>query len=325
MVKYKTILNVIEKCLSKKRILEKLSEIDDVDKHLMLKPLTNPGELEEYDKLKFTHALTLSRLDSLKDDLKNGYLPENIANEAISEMKRKSENEEKRIYYYEKRIYDTKFKLREPKKIDYDLTNFKEDPQITDNDELFEDTSIGPVERGIIEQQENIVFTDKQLSSIHSYYGSGSRILNSKLYDGESWNRLSENDKERMGPSIDKRSRNLTLAINSTEGIKDNIIVYHGGPFDPTKIPGDHIKLKGFTSCSFQKKQGESFGGIWCYKICLPTGSKGLCGNAVATDSKGKTISLSSHTDEHELLLNKDFGCNILDVDYENHIVTVIP
>lgn len=326
MVKYITILDVIEKCLSKQRIQEKLALLDDIDKYIMLKPLTNPGELEAYDKMKFHHQLTANNLEYYKNELANGTIPEFVGKAEIERLTKKYAEEEYEIYLYEKRIYDSDFKLKEPKKIDYDISNYKEDVQWDKSEDLYEDYTIGKSEQAIIDQQKNLTLTNAQLSSVLSYYGSGSKIVNSKLNSGETWDRLPDDKKKMVSEAIDKSSRHLSAAINKSEGIKDNIIVYHGGRFDVKKVVGDKVYFRGFTSCSFQKHIGESFGERgWYYRICLPAGSKGLCGNGRVADRKGDMRLLSSHSDEHEFLLDKGFSGDIVDIDYENHMVTIMP
>ena len=323
MVKYSTILNVIEKCLSKQRIQEKLALIDDADKPDLLKPLMNPGEAEEYEVLKFQHKLTLTRLSNYRED---GYLPEDLKEEIINEELQKLEKQEKRIYMYEKRLFDSKFKMKEPKPVDYDLSKFKEDKQYGGRKDLYDPSTIGGLEQNIIDKQEQINFTDNEIANIHSYFGIGSRNLNSKLYNGEKWNKMPEEAREAQRETLDKRSRGLTQAINRTDGISENVVVYHGGPFDVTKVVGDRVVFKGFTSCSFQEVKSLEFGdGEWHYKICLPKGSKGLCGNAKIITEDGYEKTLSLHTDEHELLLNKNMSADIADIDYDKHLVTIVP
>ena len=103
--------------------------------------------------------------------------------------------------------------------------------------------------------------------------------------------------------------------------------VYHGGKFDVSKIVGDKVKFKGFTSASFQMNVAEDSpsrmftdrGKFYVYKILLPKGSKGLCAN-----DKSHGGSLTMVTGEQELLLDKGFEGSVVDIDYKNHIVTVL-
>lgn len=91
-------------------------------------------------------------------------------------------------------------------------------------------------------------------------------------------------------------------------------------------IAGDKIKFKGYTSTSFQENVAKEFHNYssvsselyYTYRILAPKGTKGICAN---DESHG---AMGSHPREQEYLLDKGSEATILDVDVENHIVTIV-
>ena len=173
----------------------------------------------------------------------------------------------------------------------------------------------------------NLGFSEEEMKGLTSYFGAGSRELNQMLYNKG----IVENNQTPSflsiisggnSPSLIEMNDGLSSAINKTS-LEEDTIVYHGGHFNISSVVGDEITFKGFTSCSFQESIAKDFSDNsgFIYKIALPKGSHGFCANA-----KVKPYDrLSEHGEEHELLLDKGFKGKIADIDYENHIVTIIP
>ena len=122
--------------------------------------------------------------------------------------------------------------------------------------------------------------------------------------------------------------RNISNAIARSDGLLQDTVLFHGGKFDLSKMVGDEITLKGYTSCSFQenvakhsiKQQDGVFKEelMYTYRILAPKGTKGICAN---DDSQG---TLSRFTFENEYLLDKGFTGKVVDIDYDKQVVTIM-
>lgn len=334
MVKYEhiiqTIKDYVEKC-SNKETQNKLNEMPQQEKEEKLKTLTNPAEFEHYrriqKRIKECERL-IKEIEEMDEEHKKWWGEEwvesniNLYNEQIKEA-------QKELFNYERRILQG-YTPKETQKVEYDITNYKTDKQYKDEDINAENyqKQMGATEKSQIKEQSKIKFTDKEEESLEAYFGEGSRDLNKTLYnDGI----ITENQSPTFSfitnggktiPSMKEMNENLSTAINKTS-LKQDTIVFHGGHFDLQSVVGDEVNFKGFTSCSFQKDIAHNFtdDSGFIYKIALPKGSHGLVANGKVNNHDH----LTGHEEEHELLLDKGFKGKIADIDYKNHVVTIIP
>ncbi len=328
MVRYNYILKVIEdyvvKCPTILEIREKLAQLTFSEKEALLleKGLLNEGESAEYHYLKGSLEITPQIIEEQERNLelhKNPQIKEYIR-EGLEYTKSVFEKEKEKLFQYEKRLLNG-YEPRQPQVIEYDESKY-----VVDDEELHYSSDKGIVEKRQIESQEKITFSDSEIEGLQSYYGNEC-VVNSKLWDGEEWNGLSDEERVALKPKISKTSRNISKAINKTEGLLQDTTVWHSGKFDVTKIVGDKVHFKGFTSCSFREEVAEGFnkGGevtdslIYNYKILLPKGTKGICANDT---HQGE---LTNYHQEHEYLLDKGFKGDIVDIDYEKQVVTIMP
>ena len=279
----------VEKC-SNDEVKAKLGRLTQEEIREKLEKHMNPAEMEDYEKI-------VAKVSYYKD-LSEKYSEDKEFFQDLSNIFAEKQ------FQYEKRIFQG-HKPHVPKPVDYDLSDYNGD----------EETQINA--------QKEIEFTEEEQESLRSYFGSGYSELNKKLYEGEE---LDDNKGALFyggSQSLAEKSKNLSTAIRKTT-LEENTIVYHGGGhFNPSLVVGDTIELKGFTSCTYQKKVADDFrlDFEYTYKIALPKGSHGFCANTPMSD--GET--LTNHYDEHELLLDKGFKGKIANIDYENHEVTIIP
>lgn len=281
------------KC-SNDEVKAKLGRLSQEEIQEKLEKHMNPAEMEAYERIIEMKKLYTRLLEAHIGD-------EKYYQNQIDEYTEKG-------FRYEKRIFQG-HKPHIPKPVNYDLNDYN-----------------GEEEKQINAQKE-VEFTEQEQESLQSYFGSGYKELNEKLYKGE---KLSDEENPKGvlfgggSQSLAEKSRNLSNAIRRTS-LEENTIVYHGGGhFNPSSVVGDTIDLKGFTSCSYQKKIAKefSYGGGFIYKIALPSGTHGFCANTPIGEDE---LILTNHYSEHELLLDKGFKGRIADIDYKNHEVTIIP
>lgn len=332
MVQYKTILKAIDeylaKCLTIAEIKERLNNYSDIEKEELLlgskSSLLNDGEIDYYrylserlNSLYDAMAMHQRLYDETKEGSKGGKFWKTQIDgdmELIGAC-------EKELFNFERRIvenYNPKTRT-----IEYDESDYALEEQKNALDE-----EIRELEQAQIDSQKDVVLSDDNISSLQHYYGSGAKYINSRLNKGETWRNMSAKDKDMMKSRLDRAEKNISEAINKTKGLVQNTTVFHGGRFDVSKVVGDKIKFNGFTSCSFQEDVGDVFKQDasnqipkplqYNYKILLPTGYKGLCAN----DSN---YQLTNWKREHEYLLDKGAEFDIVDIDYKNHMVTLMP
>ena len=301
MVRYSTIVDIIEKHITKcsnDEVKAKLEMLTQEEIREKLEKHMNPAEMEAYERIIEMKKL-YTRLLEAHIKAKTG--EEGYYQNQIDEYTEKG-------FRYEKRIFQG-HKPHIPKPVDYDLNDYN-----------------GEEEKQINAQKE-VEFTEQEQESLQSYFGSGYKELNEKLYKGE---KLSDEENPKGvlfgggSQSLAEKSRNLSNAIRRTS-LEENTIVYHGGGhFNPSSVVGDTINFKGFTSCSYERIVAKVFNpnSGYIYKIALPSGTHGFCANAPVGDDE---LILTNHYSEHELLLDKGFKGRIADIDYENHEVTIIP
>ena len=310
----KLMSNVNVKCTNRE-IRSKLKTMSQEEKNSKLGDKLNLAEKEHYnfltDKFKKDNEL-LRKYENKKDIFMVKMIEDDI------------KKYEDIIFNYEKRIMRG-YKLKESKNIPYDLNDYREDKQFPTYNEDDESSSFGDLENEVISQQSNLEFTSSQLNILYDYFAGGYDPLNSMLWGGKVWTLgLSADEQTNELQRLKESDKNLNSAIESCPPINEPIIVYHGGQFDVSKVVGDKVKFKGYTSASFQKYTADDFaentyfdGKVsYTYRILLPTGTKGLCAN-------NKEYALTKYWSEHELLLNKGLEGDIVDIDVENHIVTL--
>ena len=152
----------------------------------------------------------------------------------------------------------------------------------------------------------------------------GFTTLNSYLYGYGEWNMYSKQKQKSIGEKLNAQSKEISNAMKKTGAVED-MTVYRGGLFDPSKGLGDNISFKGYSSCSFSEAVGYSFatasGGKRLpmkvkYKIILPKGTP-----CISANSKVNGERLSDFSREQELLLDKNFKGKIVDISGD--IVTI--
>lgn len=340
MVKYKSILKIIDeytlKCRTIAEIKTILSAMSQEEKNSKLIGLLNQGEEEYYEYLSNKLEEHYADLEDFKEELVKAKNGEGIFasqewidefEEAIGDTENKINELEPTLFKFERRIVEG----YKPKVNDVEYVN-DEDYYV---DTTWLPSKIDEMEQSLIDKQNPITFTDEELNNLSDYFGNGAKELNSYLNKGDSWNKLSDEEKSAKISAMKDMDKHLHNSIEKTDGITQQLTVWHGGLFDVTKNVGDNIKLKGYTSASFREDQAQMFKSdykrplAYVYKILLPTGTKGLCGNAkhhdyVLSDGTEGYSRLSLHKQEHEFLLDKNFEGQILDIDYNNHIVTVL-
>ena len=312
------------KC-SNREIKSKLSNMSDEEKMDALE-----GKLTLAEKDYYTHLVEERKniMGYIRDHKKRreeyekqGYKEEvEFCDSLINEWESEVKDFEDAIFNYEKRIVRG-HEIKEGAKKEYDLNKYTEDNQFYDDDTDAE-PRYGKLETKLINKQKNIGLDNNQVECLSDYFYS-SRDLNSMLWGGDSWNNLSKDEKESKMERLNQLDKGLSEAINSCPPTTEPMIVYHSGNFDVSKLVGDHLKFKGYTSASFQKSgatdMNTTFNGIdvnYTYRILLPTGSKGVCAN----DSNHR---MTNYWTEHEYLLDKGLEGDIVDIDVENHMVTI--
>lgn len=295
------------KCLTKARIHEKLSEMSQLDKSVALYGKLNQGEEEEYN-----------RYIKMADDFRNQIsLFTKLYGEEYTKGKRiihqrKLDKVNDRLFMYERRIFENYTPpVREVPTVD--ISRFKADSQGDSRDYT------GEMEKAQVEAQSKTTYTESEVNGLTEWWGASHWEINSSIYNGEHWNSMSEGERKIKKSILSKTKQNITSAINRSEGLLEDMVLFRGeNHFDVTQVPGDRIRLKGYTSMSFSKKVAEGFKGDDGYLVnyLMYKGTKGVCGNAEGVGNH--------HQDEHEYLKGRDLQGTIIDIDYDNHEVTVL-
>lgn len=323
MVKYLSILKAMEsyvvKCptiAEKKRILANMSF---EEKNERLDGVLNQGEKEWYKYLiRKREYYEREKQETLDYYGSHSSQYRKIINETLPQLYDD-------IFKLERKILEKEKNPKEPPFVDEYL--YREEVQ----SQNFNGTEIGEIEQEQIslQEKENIFLDMDEFLYVSDYFSGGHRDINSKLNDGHIWNSYSDTERKHLEKNVNKSIRALTKYINRSTGLVDNTVVYHSGKFDVTKMVGDKVKFKGFTSASFQKAVADGFKFTYhsfpkeldyTYKMLLPKGTKGLCGNA----DSGQFFNVSSHMSEHEFLLDKGLEAQIISIDYDNKVVTVL-
>ena len=309
------ITNTVNKCKPLKQVRSELSKMPQAEKTTRLKELLNPAELEHYDNL--LHKQTnLQELIREHENLNKDEYPHGMVESLLKQFRRSLEINEDARFQYERRIIQGNKKKDNNEAPTVDMGKYAT--------EMENYVSYGEIEQEMIDKQSQVTFTSDNINSLTSYFSDGFALLNSRLNNGKQWNNLSKSEKDYKNKKLNAFEKNLSDAISKTDGLVNPTRLYHFGKFDVSLTEGDHIQFKGYTSTSFQKHVatdwGETYRGQdvnYTYELLCDKGTKGVCAN----DSK---IELTHMEYEHEYLLDKGTEGTILNVDVENHIVTVL-
>lgn len=309
MVKFKHIIRAmeidIEKCFSIAQIKEKLKglTLDEQFQQLKDKGLLNPLEIDEYE-------YELGRIKHFEEQRgKVDKDKEELLEQIISEIQAEVDET---LFYYNRRLVNG---LKYNPVPEIDENQYAIDDQYGDLSILKLDLSKGKLEKAQIKlQEEKMNLKDEEKWSIGDYFSGDMTEINREINHGEYLNKLEYEDRETM--------KTMDKAISKSPGLIQDTILYHGGElFDIHLKPGDHSKLKGYTSTSFQKFMGQHFQSAYdndfLYVIHAPKGTKGICGNE-------KQFEAYSFHDEHEYLLPRNAGFTVKDIDYENKVIEII-
>ncbi len=327
MVRYNDIIKVIEdyvaKCYTLAQMKERLSLIPQDEKDSLLKNLMNDGEKQWYNRLRDNVQWNIRKIEDMTERMKEDTgKQKELDAQFIEEYKDTNASLQELMFQFERRIIEGNNKKHNtPPK--FNIDDFKMENQFLD------DHTDGAVEDRQVDYQKSTDWTDEDISELRHYFGSGSRSLNSYLNNGRHWNKFSDEEKAHLEGELKERSKNLSKTLRKTKGLVEPTVVFHGGRFDITKEVGDKIKFKGFTSTSFREGIAEGFGEgsvpmplHYTYKLLLPKGTKGFCGHDSSyPNSRGEPLGYGF---EHEYLLDKGFEGDIVDIDYDKHIVTVL-
>lgn len=306
MVRYKDIIKVIEEYTEKCRTIAEIrTMVNRLSKSERFEQLKEKGLLNEYEIDHYESIVDMKRWYAEQGFQK---APELIAH--CNEL----------LFDYDKRLFNY-YKPRKPQ-----YTPYNEDDYSMEKKTEWNDPFIREVEQRQIDSQEDIIWTDDEKSAVRHYLNTGYVYLNSKINNGKQWNELSDDEKKAKIPKLNKMDRDLQSAINKSKGLVEPTVMFHGGYFDVHKIVGDTIKFKGYTSASYQESVASNYKnnksndlmGSCMYKILLPKGYKGLCGNAryfTENNDESKSNYLTVYQKEHEYLLPKNAEFKIVDIE----------
>ena len=315
------------KCFTLSQIHSKLGGLSSEDKHQRLFDgnLLNEAEKDHYINL-------LKKKENCKHLMEEAEKDIIYAKMMGKELDDWDKELDEKIFKYERRIFDgSKPKdQQEENRSNVDIDEYVTDDAlpISDGDWLW-DNNLGSIETEMVNRVDGYNLSNDEVDSLRAYFGDDAYLLNSFLNNGKTWNNLSKTEQEGKRPYYNKLSRLLSTAISKeTDGLPTNTRLFHAGKFDPSKVVGDHIKFKGFTSASFSEDfireaynqyiydtNGDAY---YTYVILAPKGTKGIGANTVSMD-------LTIHHLEHEYLLDKGFEGDIVDIDVDNHLVYLAP
>ncbi len=295
-------------------------------------PFLNKGEKKYYDTLADSMSFYKKIINQFQEKLDNKEWENEDQKDSwersIFDATHSLEFYEEQSFRFERRIIEGyKKETKDPPQVNVDDFEMENQGDWKENGEtVFAVNNIQDLEQKQIDSQKGLKFTKDQKDALTDYFNVGCFDLNSKLNNGRRWQRYAESTKKEKLPRINKLDKNLSEAISVTKGLTQDTVLYRGDYFDVAKTVGDHIKFKGYLSTTYLQESTEKFymehdypkECYYTYKLLLPKGTKGLCANDL---SQGK---FSTHFAEHELLLNKGLEVDIVDIDYENQVVTVV-
>lgn len=238
---------------------------------------------------------------------------------------------EKEAFKWERRIFEGGFKEKEP--VSVDESTFREDEQFKYS---LPSDGIGGLENELIEKQKSTLrdLDEDDIDSANYWFNNGGKI-NHEIYKSHDWNKIVWEDEEYDTDLSKVISNNNTKAkvkldklFDGLEPLGVDVVCYRGGSFDLTKMVGNKVKFKGYTSVSFQEGSAKTYmntknqssgefhiWNMWEYKFLIRGENKGLIGN----DDR-----FVNGIDEHEMVLPRNTEADILDIDYDKRVVTVL-
>lgn len=303
MVKYRTIIKAIDhyiKChptIAEMRTALQSKTHDEHHQELLTNGLLNP--LEEKD---IKHKLELLERMNARQRIR----PQKT-------IQREIENIEHELFQYERRLIEGNKQKPIP---EIDPSRYAEDVQYNTED-LKDKTLFGEIEKNQITEQDKHInagtINPETLYSIGDYYSGGMADLNKDIKNGKYLKQVQREDRARI-KEIDK-------AINMSPGLLQDTTLYMGGPIDIHLKPGDHGRIKGYMSTSYQQKIAENFSKRFPenfkYIIRAKAGTKGLSANA-------SIFNPYTFHNEHEYLLGRNIGFTVKSIDYRNKEIEVI-
>lgn len=367
MITKKLINQIIVKCMTHAKIRNQLSNLSLNERLNLLseKDKLTRLELDDYKKIKRIYEIKRKELEDKYNDeisdlnrLKDKFnYDDNVVEEILSEELNPEYNKlfkdlekeyENILFKYDKRIFENYTASKGDKPIpsfnwdDYQYDKNGIEKYDVNDEGGFVDMlavklsasreSIGTIENNLINNQENINYTDKQLSWLRKYF-EDNRLPSFLTYmingrepknytDVESVYYEEYGDSEYVEYNLTERWKNefnniknhLDNAINKSQGLDKPTIFYHAGRVDPSLLPGDRGVWKGYKSMSFQEqvmsKHKQINPDYWNIIVLAPKGTKGVCAN----DERFRGYSF---IDEHEYLLGRNTGYTVIDIDYE--------
>ena len=318
----KTFDYILIKC-SNQEIMSNLSSMSVDEKRDLLKDKMNPFEFDDYNNI----------LDEI-EELKECYGDEELSVKGTFAYK-DYEYLKSRLFDYEKRIFRG-----------YDLNkNVENIPSFDIDDFISEEydennlTDIGVLEQAQIRNQQdnNLLMDTNHADAFIYYFGSGYTDITGELMPNTFRKKNNINDKEGYWNSLGEETQRfyheqnkgtiklMDESINKSDGLLQPTVLWHGTMntqiVNANTRLGDRINLKGYISTSFQTNVNEIYSqgrDAYVVKFLAPTGTKGLCAN---DESMG---SLTNYPNEHEYLLGRGNKGTVVDIDYDNGVVTVL-
>ena len=307
MVRYETILKTIQEYLRcRPTVGEMRAELSTATHRehleaLKTQNLLNPLELENYE-------FTLTELERSEALLRSRPWDKGL--------QRMMEAEENQLFLYERRLIEGVKTYPVP---DVDRAKYKKDVQYTEFDDLKDKSNLGKLEAKQITVQEkhinNDTITEADKKAVGDYYSGDMSHISHEIKHGKYLKKLSYEDLDRV--------KHIDKTIDKSTGLEQDTTLYMGAELINIHLkPGDHSRLKGYTSTSFQEKIADNFikrhhkDNRFKFIIRAPKGTKGLCANA-------ETFKDVSFHDEHEYLLPRNIGYTVLDIDYENNVIEI--
>lgn len=287
-----------------------LSHMSQSEKDAILTGKMNPAEAREYKMYKEFLNDTLLSIESIENNENSAYRK---GGEFHKELLRRVDHYNEIIFQYERRIIED-YSVKEKPVPQVDIGNFVDDTDYGSGVSI----TPNPIESRQVElQRQNTEYSDANVNALAYWFGSGHEEINDSTFKNRYWQSMSVEEKKEKNKLLTPIKQQLTNAINKSEGLEQDTVLFYGGRFDIHLNAGDTVKFKGYTSFSFNKKSAEKFTGMgFLYKCLTPAGAKGVCGN---TDQLK-----NNHKIEHEFLRGKGLEGKIVSIDYANREVYVL-
>lgn len=278
--------------------------------------LTEKRELLE-DKLNSREKKDYDMLTELYDEFKN------IVDTADGGRKKMAQKRldmaEERLFEYDKRIFSD-YKPAIPQKMGI---TFPDGSNMLDYyEDMFEGEHL-VLEQDQLRSQRNINITDKEVGDINQYINDGYLYINGSMYNARWWNNLNDSEKGEWREKMPSIKQGIDNAIEKSDGLTQNTILYYGGRWDISLEPGQHFNFKGYTSFSYRENVARTFmmgknertdPDKWLVVAYSPENLKGLA----IEDNRFKSV-----PNEHEYLTARGQGGTVWDYDEDEHIVYV--